>query len=476
MSQRVYFRADAGADIGYGHFIRTLALADMLKKDFDCAFFTCHPTPYQVGEMEKVCAYVALQEETHYDDFLSYLKGDEIVVLDNYFFTTDYQRAIKEKGCRLVCIDDMHDKHYVADVVINHGQTNPTLFEVEPYTKLCLGFDWALLRKPFLEAAKRKHISSDSLERVAVCFGGSDIYDITGYFVNRVLKFPTVKCVSAVVGDAYRFHSKEKADSRLVYRSRLTADEMACLFCDSDMVICSASSVCIEALACGAKVAAGWYVDNQIDFYNLLTSNGWIVGLGYVEHPIVDLRIANFIQQENPNIDSYIQERYVSLFQDLECGHYLREIRSEDVDLLYRWVNDPVVRQSAFNTGEISYGDHCNWFTRCLQREDIKIYILVGNGALAGQARLNIEENGDALIDYSIASEYRGQGLGHIVIELLCEKVKYMKNINSLVAYVKPENKLSQKVFLKNGFLEHKGKMISENVLMYSLPTNSKNT
>lgn len=76
------------------------------------------------------------------------------MVLDNYFFTTDYQRAIKEKGCCLVCVDDMHDKHYVADVVINHGLTDESLFDVEPYTKLCLGFDWALLRHPFIEAVK----------------------------------------------------------------------------------------------------------------------------------------------------------------------------------------------------------------------------------------------------------------------------------------------------------------------------------
>lgn len=49
-----YFRADAGAAIGYGHFVRTLALADMLKADFACTFFTCHPTAYQIGEMEQV--------------------------------------------------------------------------------------------------------------------------------------------------------------------------------------------------------------------------------------------------------------------------------------------------------------------------------------------------------------------------------------------------------------------------------------
>lgn len=53
--QKIYFRADAGAEIGYGHFIRSLALAYMLKDDFDCTFFTVEPTPYQIGEMEKVC-------------------------------------------------------------------------------------------------------------------------------------------------------------------------------------------------------------------------------------------------------------------------------------------------------------------------------------------------------------------------------------------------------------------------------------
>ena len=151
----------------------------------------------QVDEMEKVCPFLALREETHYDDFLSHLQGDEIVVLDNYFFDTGYQRAIKGKGCRLVCIDDMHDKHYVADVVINHGLTDSALFDVESYTKLCLGFDWALLRKPFLEAARKKRVPMDRKGKVVVCFGGSDIHDVTGYFVNRTLRLPAVSDVTA---------------------------------------------------------------------------------------------------------------------------------------------------------------------------------------------------------------------------------------------------------------------------------------
>lgn len=319
---KIYFRADASSTIGYGHFIRTLALADMLRRNFNCTFFTCHPTPYQVEEMGKVCSFVVLQEEVHYDDFLSYLHGDEIVVLDNYFFDTSYQYAIKQRGCDLVCIDDMHNKHYVADVVINHGQTNPVLFDVEPYTKLCLGFDWALLRKPFLEAAKKKYISSGRMEKVTICFGGSDIHDITSYFVNQILQLHTVSSVTAVVGDAYIPPSLQEVDNRLAYCSRLTAQEMADLFYGSDLVICSASSVCIEALACGVKVAVGWYVDNQADFYSLLSSNNWVIGLGYVKQPSIDLRNVNLLRSTNIHIDGNIQERYILLFRELEHRDY----------------------------------------------------------------------------------------------------------------------------------------------------------
>ena len=52
--QKIYFRADAGAEIGYGHFIRTLALADMLKDDFSCVFVTQAPTIYQKSEARSV--------------------------------------------------------------------------------------------------------------------------------------------------------------------------------------------------------------------------------------------------------------------------------------------------------------------------------------------------------------------------------------------------------------------------------------
>lgn len=319
--RKIFFRADAGAAIGYGHFIRSLALADMLKEDFDCTFFTQTPSDYQIREASKVCRLEVLPaDDTRFGLFLNRLCGDEIVVLDNYFYTTEYQQAIKVKGCQLVCIDDMHDRHYVADVVINHGTDKESLLDVEPYTRLCMGLKWALLRRPFLEAAKRgpSH-RNDRMQKVAVCFGGSDSMDFTGRFVAQLMQIPSVREITAVVGDGYSPKDPVVHDARVRYRSRLSAEEMAEVFTEADAVFCSASSVCLEALACGSLCIAGYYVENQHNFYDYLNKNGYIYGLGDLMSEQDFLKF--FSSSSNLRFDNRcmrgIGERYKEIFLSL---------------------------------------------------------------------------------------------------------------------------------------------------------------
>ena len=90
--RKVFLRADASDKIGFGHFIRTLALADMLKDEYDCTFFTQAPNDFQKEEVRKVCNLVELPaDDSKFEAFLNYLTGDEIVFLDNYFFTSEPQ-------------------------------------------------------------------------------------------------------------------------------------------------------------------------------------------------------------------------------------------------------------------------------------------------------------------------------------------------------------------------------------------------
>lgn len=316
MKRKIYFRADASVSIGYGHFIRTLALADMLKDDFDCTFFTCHPTPYQVDEMEKVCPFLALREETHYDDFLSHLQGDEIAVLDNYFFDTGYQRAIKGKGCRLVCIDDMHDKHYVADVLIHHGFADASLFDCENYTVKCIGIDWAMLRRPFLKPLPETNQRDQS---IVICLGGSDSLRLTEKIATYLLNLGCDSPIKAIVGD--KAVISEEIQNSIHVLSRLTAEEISELFRHSAYAILSASTVCIEALYSGIKVMVGYYIDNQKDCYECLERKKMVAPLLFLPElteQTLEESISKADEYTAPHYDATsIKTKYISLFKKL---------------------------------------------------------------------------------------------------------------------------------------------------------------
>lgn len=312
--RKIYFRADASATIGYGHFVRTLALADMLKDDFECTFFTTSPSAYQIGEMVKVCAFVALNEDTKFEAFLNLLTGDEIVVLDNYFFTTQYMQQIKDKGCKLVCMGDTK-RFFVCDAIINHAIPSSDAFKVVPYTKMYLGFDYALLRKPFLEC---KHIAKEN-NHWFVSFGGTDYDNMTAKFVDMLDTNPTVRSITIVIGDAYKYRKTLESYSKAKILNKLSAIEMQMELSKAEYAIIPSSTVCIEALACGCKVISGYFVDNQVDFYNVLKSNHSVYPLGDL-HEVIDSTFIAESHKYDYNMGwkfSDIPSRYKHIFENI---------------------------------------------------------------------------------------------------------------------------------------------------------------
>ena len=314
--QKILFRADAGAEIGYGHFIRTLALADMLKDDFECVFFTQAPSEYQRKECEKVCRLVELPEdETRFQLFLDSLQGDEIVVLDNYFYTTEYQKAIKNRGCKLVCIDDMHDKHYVADAVVNQSPVKKEEFDKEPYTKLYLGKDYELLRRPFLQPLSGKHRNKD----VIVSFGGADPLHITDKVVSLLVEIGAPYHIITILGDKANLSDENKKYVEI--KSRLSAQQMADLFETSAFGILSASMVSLEAMSRHLPILIGYYVDNQKEGYERFKERGNFIPLGSLPN-LTNNQLKEAISQlgtfEASKRDySFIPERFKQLFHTL---------------------------------------------------------------------------------------------------------------------------------------------------------------
>lgn len=341
MKGKIFFRADAGKDIGYGHFTRSLALADMLKDDFDCTFFTKNPSNYQLQEVSKVCKL-----SSNVDGFLEELKGDETVVLDNYFFTSEFQKQIKDKGCRLVCIDDMHDKHYYADIVINHGCNDETLFDVEDSTILCLGIKWALLRNSFFKFKKDAKVRGSWL----ISFGGSDPYNLSSKYI-KILQDKGIKDIHLVIGDGYQYANEFGVKS---YKN-LSAEQMADLMSRCENAILPTSTVCLEALSQGCNVYAGYYVDNQIGMYNYLVSDNLIHSLGSL------LENKDFIPQDSLSVQiGDTRLNYSLLFNPYSFIDYTALPLSAHREI-WKIRNDFQIRQYMSSSEEISWESHCNF-------------------------------------------------------------------------------------------------------------------
>ncbi|MBO5031610.1 MAG: GNAT family N-acetyltransferase [Lachnospiraceae bacterium] len=131
----------------------------------------------------------------------------------------------------------------------------------------------------------------------------------------------------------------------------------------------------------------------------------------------------------------------------------LRRACQADMDLLFQWANDAVVRSNAFHTEQIPYENHVKWFQKMMADASVCQYLLCDGTLPVGQIRLNIEGN-EAVIDYSIAAEKRGKGYGSELLRLIAEQIRKDKisDVIKLVGLVKYENKASARAFEKSGY------------------------
>lgn len=459
--KKIYFRADGNTAIGLGHVTRCMALAQMLYKDFNPTFVS-KGIPNQVSEEILALGFdiVAIEHES---DFLKLLTDSDIVVLDNYDLSADYQKNIKEQGCRLVCIDDLGDKEFYADLIINHApQIQATNYKAQLYTQFALGLDYALLRPTFLVNAK-KPTKCGQIKDVLVCFGGSDSKNLTQEVTDLLKLDQRFTEINVIIGAAYahltNLNKQISTDPRFKLYHNISAVEMGRLMQKSDLVIVPASGILQEAICLGCHIISGMYVENQKHIFDGFKKIAAFISADDFSKSSIKRALDQAFTQGNFNtrqlIDGKSEARLLKYFKqfDLEDEISIRRATITDIDKTYQWANSCEIRKYFINTEPVALEQHIKWFNTKLSQEGCHYFIGEINGEIFGSIRFDRKDH-SAEVSYLIDEAYQGQGLGVIILKKGLEGFisQSRETVKIIKGVVLESNLASIRVFQKLGY------------------------
>ena len=167
------FRLDADSQIGTGHLMRCLAIADALRAQGGRCAFACRPLPPTLRP--KLLAY-PVRELDHDAAFWPLLTAltPRWVIVDHYGLDAEFEGRVRRHGSKLLVLDDLADRRHDADLLLDQGPLRSEA-DYRPLLnadcRLLLGADYALLRPEFV--ARRKSASTP-FRRGFISFGGAD--------------------------------------------------------------------------------------------------------------------------------------------------------------------------------------------------------------------------------------------------------------------------------------------------------------
>lgn len=268
-------RADGGPEIGYGHLVRTGALASkLLKRGHEVTYATTTPE-----HARNVCPDgIEIETLPARDDPVSVREfvrdSADVTVTDSYLADGTYQQQLREVSPLVVVSDDTRHE-IAADILVNGNLYAPDLeYEVignEPDWRL--GPDYFLLRPAIADYASQDPPWRETPTRAIITMGGSDIAELTPAVIRAFEGFDLR--VDAIVGPG--FSSEQEAAIEAAAESvcadihvARNPDNLPQRMFRADFAVTTASTTTYELLALGTPSVCLPVVDNQTLIANVL--------------------------------------------------------------------------------------------------------------------------------------------------------------------------------------------------------------
>jgi UDP-2,4-diacetamido-2,4,6-trideoxy-beta-L-altropyranose hydrolase len=284
---RLYLRADASPEMGTGHFMRCLALADAWAAAGGEAIFICAELPAPLGDLAVAGKHqirkLAAAHPSPSDAALTaavVTQAPGWLVLDGYHFDSGYQWGLKGAGVRLAVIDDFcHCEGYHCEVLINYS-LDADRFRYPSDIKLLVGPQYALLRSQFNAWGDWQRQIPREARNILVTFGGGRTaalaQDVAWALPQWLQKPSEVHLLTGKVDTAVSL----PAGTNIAFHVDERIEDIAARMVWADLAITAGGTTCYELAAMGVPAVIVAVAENQRNNAAAFTAAGAAVCVG----------------------------------------------------------------------------------------------------------------------------------------------------------------------------------------------------
>jgi UDP-2,4-diacetamido-2,4,6-trideoxy-beta-L-altropyranose hydrolase len=324
------FRADASIQIGTGHVMRCLTLADELKRHGHQTVFVCRPFEGDMCE-EITRRGHALLRLSPVDDVMPQPEGPvhahwlgvgwredasetistlaaigatpDWLVVDHYALDCHWETALRPFVGRIMVLDDLADRRHDADLLLDQNLYNHMELRyahlVSDRCEQILGPRFALLRDEFRQARKAMKERTGRVSRVLVFFGGIDQVNMTGRTLAALTEVRDQNMpsgIDVVVGTSH-LH-RDDVERRCAGMKNVTlhtqTSRMADLMVAADISIGAGGTTTWERAYVGLPSLVTAVAENQREMTDAAARAGICWNLGWYEEVTSELIAARF--------------------------------------------------------------------------------------------------------------------------------------------------------------------------------------
>lgn len=489
---KIAIRVDASSQIGTGHFMRCLTLADALRQRSAQIRFVSRRLPEHLRDLLEAKGHEFTQlRESSYEataDGLAHAHwlgtsqhadaqesiqalSDQVwdwLIVDHYALDARWESAHRQTAKNILAIDDLADRRHDCDVLLDQNfyadmDTRYTR-KLPEHCRLLLGPGYALLREEFRQLHERVKPRRGPVKRVLVFFGGVDADNYTGRAVKALANLGIVGLhVDVVIGSQHPQREQiELVCAENQFDCHVQSSRMAELMAAADLAIGAGGSATWERCCMGLPTIAMCTAENQVRQIADAASEGWLYA-PEIGGDLTDTIGRHFCALfENSNFRLFISRNAMQAVDGrgvmrviaiMDCsGIKIRVAVQEDSKDLFEWRNHPTVRAVSRNAEMIDWESHQGWFGSALNNPDRVLLIGQRDGLPVGVVRFDLQGDEAEVSIYLVPGIQRaGQG-GYLLRSAERWFAANRPEVQKLRAHVLGGNERSIRLFVGAGY------------------------